>query len=170
MIFPERTTNLVRGKGFHDNDYVLLQFVDAGKYQEALDYFGFEGRYVEDDNDVSSFDPKTGTIRYRSLSFISYSELMYSYLKELFHKNRYGDPENGLFVAPEGTPFDARSLPYAYKNKSYNVYEVIKPISGVQSGTTAPSFWFNTQGGGTQYLLPYDVKYLLQNGYIKPIF
>ena len=76
----------------------------------------------------------------------------------------------GLFVAPEGTPFDARSLPYAYKNKSYNVYEVIKPISGVQSGTTAPSFWFNTQGGGTQYLLPYDVKYLLQNGYIKPIF
>ena len=63
---------------------------------------------------------------------------------------------------PEGTPFDARSLPYAYKNKSYNVYEVIKPISGVQSGTTAPSFWFNTQGGGTQYLL--------QNGYIKPIF
>ena len=95
MVFPERTTNLVRGKGFHDNDYVLQQFVDAGKYQEALDYFGFEGRYVDKDG-VSSYNRNEGCIIYRNYSFDSYSELLYSYIKEMHHKKMFSQGTNRM--------------------------------------------------------------------------
>ncbi|MBR0498609.1 MAG: hypothetical protein IJJ78_05985 [Paludibacteraceae bacterium] len=69
MIFPERTTNLVRGKGFNNNNTVLNRFVEAGDYQGALDYFGFEGRYDPNNplfnNNICASaitDPKTGEI------------------------------------------------------------------------------------------------------------
>ena len=76
--------------------------------------------------------------------------------------DRYGD-DTGQFVAPQGTPFDQRALPPSYVNKPLNVYEVTQPLPVLQ-GTTAPSFWFNSGGGGTQYMLP--IQYYLNNGYL----
>ena len=76
--------------------------------------------------------------------------------------DRYGD-DTGQFVAPQGTPFDQRSLPPNYVNKSLSLYEVTQPLPVLQ-GTAAPSFWFNSGGGGTQYMLP--IQYYLNNGYL----
>ena len=93
MVFPERTTNLVRGKGFHDNDYVLKQFVEAGKYQEALDYFGFEGTYDPERHKSKNYDAKdyygctnstSGDIYWGNLAFDNYGTLLCTYMKELY--------------------------------------------------------------------------------------
>ncbi|MFN9519316.1 MAG: hypothetical protein ACK574_06230, partial [Bacteroidota bacterium] len=48
MIFPERTTNFVRGQGFKTNDQVLSNFVKARNYKKALNYWGFKGTYDPD--------------------------------------------------------------------------------------------------------------------------
>lgn len=45
MIYPEHTTNFVRGEGWNSNDAVLANFVNAGDHQGALEYWGFEGKY-----------------------------------------------------------------------------------------------------------------------------
>ncbi|NLI23527.1 MAG: hypothetical protein GX419_02315 [Bacteroidales bacterium] len=93
MVFPERTTNFVRGQGFRSNNSVLSRFVAAGNQQGALDYFGFEGNYVDEDG-VSSFyfdkkDPSKYGIRYRRGSFESFESLYSSFIKESFHMQRY---------------------------------------------------------------------------------
>lgn len=76
---------------------------------------------------------------------------------------RYG-PEDGNYVSPSNTPFEQRSLPASYKNKTLNTYKVVKPIPNVQSSKIAPYFF--QPGGGTQYILPNNVDYYLQNGYL----
>ena len=48
MIFPERTTNFVRGQDFKTNDQVLSNFVKARNYKKALNYWGFKGTYDPD--------------------------------------------------------------------------------------------------------------------------
>ena len=78
--------------------------------------------------------------------------------------DRYGG-DYGSFLAPEGTPFEQRSLP-SYKNDNliYSRYEVVKPIPNVMIGKTAP--WFGYPGGGTQYYLPNSIQYYIDNGFI----
>jgi hypothetical protein len=49
----------------------------------------------------------------------------------------------------------------------YHKYKVIKPIPNVQSGKVAA--WGSWKGGGTQYLLEYNVNYYLNNGYLEEI-
>ncbi|MEM9686438.1 MAG: glycohydrolase toxin TNT-related protein, partial [Bacteroidota bacterium] len=78
--------------------------------------------------------------------------------------DRYGR-ESGKYVSPEGTPFEQRSLPQSKINDPYAIYEVQKPFP-VQKGEVAP--WFFQKGGGIQYKLPYSVKWLVENGYLKP--
>ena len=73
---------------------------------------------------------------------------------------------NGTFVAPQGTPFSARSLPADFASKPLNAYEVVKPIN-VDAGVTAP--WFNQLGGGIQFELPKTVQELLNSGHIRPV-
>lgn len=98
MVFPEQTTNFVRGQGFNSNNTVLGNFVNEDKHQEALKYFGFEGDFVNEEG-LSSFyfykkDPSKYGIRYRKRSFESYESLYSSYIKESFHMRRY---EQNLF-------------------------------------------------------------------------
>jgi RHS repeat-associated protein len=86
----------------------------------------------------------------------------YTILKKGTMLDRYGD-DAGQFVAPQGTSFDQRALPPNYINKSLSTYKVTQPLPVLQ-GTTAPSFWFNSGGGGTQYMLP--IQYYLNKGYL----
>jgi hypothetical protein len=79
--------------------------------------------------------------------------------------DRYG-AESGTFVAPEGTPFDMRSLPESALEKPLNSYEVLKPIE-VQAGPAAP--WFGQPGGGLQFELPGSVKSLIESGHLAPV-
>ncbi|MCQ2314477.1 MAG: hypothetical protein MJZ56_04815 [Bacteroidales bacterium] len=98
MVYPEHTTNLVRGQGFKSNDAVLNRFVKANDYQGALDYFGFEGEYkstrphgaeyVDTDGYYGCTNPKTGMISFGDLAFDSYDNLRGTYEKERFHRNK----------------------------------------------------------------------------------
>ena len=72
--------------------------------------------------------------------------------------DRYGDP-GGSFVAPQGIPFEERSLPPGFINKELHTYEVIADIHGVKAGIAAP--WFGQPGGGVQFKLPKPVGVLI---------
>jgi hypothetical protein len=73
MIFPEHTTNLVRGQGLKSNEKVFQNFVANGQKQKALDYFGFKGTYAPDKTNgiPATTDPKTGEIFYSDYPFES---------------------------------------------------------------------------------------------------
>jgi RHS repeat-associated protein len=77
--------------------------------------------------------------------------------------DRYGS-EKGSYFAPEGTPFENRSLPAEYKNLPLNTYEVTRPLP-IWESTTAPRF--NQPGLGTQYRHFYNVEFLKYNNWIK---
>ena len=141
MIFPERTTNLVRGKGFHDNDYVLQQFVEAGKYQEALDYFGFEGRYepehpqFQKSQEPAFTDPKTGNIYYSQYPFEgNYHRLLYSALHEMKHSTHV---KTGKYDNVEITPYissqeEYDTYVYNYKNEGLYLNSGIDTYSRIK--------------------------------------
>jgi hypothetical protein len=78
--------------------------------------------------------------------------------------DRYGD-ENGRFGAPEGTSFDMRSLPPNAKYTRLTTYKIVQPLPAYK-GLSSGSFWFNSSGGGTQYMFDYNINYMLQNSYI----
>ena len=80
--------------------------------------------------------------------------------------DRYGF-ESGTFVSPEGIPYEMRSLALGTKSKPYHVYEVIKPIDGLE-GKIAP--WFDEIGGGVQYKLTKSIQDLLDEGYLREVF
>lgn len=79
--------------------------------------------------------------------------------------DRYG-LDRGSFVAPAGTPFEARALAPASAGAPYNVFRVVKPIE-VDAGVAAP--WFDQPGLGTQYELPARVSDLLKSGHIERV-
>jgi RHS repeat-associated protein len=82
--------------------------------------------------------------------------------------DRYGYP-TGEYVAPEGVPFEQRTLPRVKIKSPYYKYIVTKPIPGVQYGIAAPSFWLGAPGGGVQYQLPYSINDLIEAGYLQII-
>ncbi|PIY31552.1 MAG: hypothetical protein COZ08_08635 [Bacteroidetes bacterium CG_4_10_14_3_um_filter_42_6] len=86
MVYPEHTTNLVRGQGFRNNDAVLSRFVGAGNHQGAIDYFGFKGRYIEDQPWPGHTD-EYGNITYNQAAFKSGFDYMhYVASEEMFHR------------------------------------------------------------------------------------
>jgi hypothetical protein len=77
---------------------VLDNFVGAGNHQGALDYFDFDGEYVNSgaDNKVGKFfgknkdiraftDPNSGKIYFSERSFSSMSQLHSDYMHEMVH-------------------------------------------------------------------------------------
>ncbi|HEV8656774.1 MAG TPA: glycohydrolase toxin TNT-related protein [Candidatus Limnocylindria bacterium] len=78
--------------------------------------------------------------------------------------DRYGS-EQGTFVSPQGTSFEARSLPAEYEtSQPYMRYEVVQPVE-VNSGQIAP--WHNQPGLGWQYELPGSIEELLNSGILR---
>ncbi|NUU22661.1 MAG: TNT domain-containing protein [Streptomycetaceae bacterium] len=93
--------------------------------------------------------------------------------------DRFGS-EYGAFLAPEGLPYAARSIPPQSLNGNppagcnYRDYRVLKPFS-VHAGPIAA--WFAQPGGGLQYqldatLVPgsparLNVLWLVENGYLQ---
>jgi len=104
-LTSDNMKNMFKGKGFKSNQSVFKDF-SAGKYtaeggiwqQDALDYFGFEGKY--DPNIKSDYfqsgkgkywgatDPVSGQISYGSFAFDDYSVLKATYYKEALHSNK----------------------------------------------------------------------------------
>jgi hypothetical protein len=79
--------------------------------------------------------------------------------------DRYGQP-GGRFLAPTGTPYEARAMPYDRSKMDYYRYEVLKPLP-VKAGTAAP--WFDQAGGGVQYKTELSVQQLIAEGYLREI-
>ena len=97
--------------------------------------------------------------------------------------DRFGNSTGG-FLSPAGDPYRERSLPPTNLNTpangpqhNYHVYEVVRPFD-VDAGRIAA--WFSQPGGGVQFYLnpeykptddlqPYNVDYLLQQGFVKEI-
>ena len=63
--------------------------------------------------------------------------------------DRYGT-DNGLFVSPQGIPYEQRAVAPGTYNRPYSVFEVTEPIN-VKAGEIAP--WFDELDGSIQYLL-----------------
>lgn len=80
--------------------------------------------------------------------------------------DRFGD-DMGKFTSPAGIPYEMRALAPGTEQSPYSVYEIVKPIE-VKSGEIAP--WFEEPGGGIQYLLPDNIKNLLESGMIRRIY
>ncbi|NLE05703.1 MAG: hypothetical protein GX638_13020 [Crenarchaeota archaeon] len=90
----EQFGNMVNGQGFRSNDNVLKSFVSKGKYQEALDYFGIQGKYDPSNqifnNEVgggaAAVDPETGEIFWGDGAFnYGYDRLAFAADHELIH-------------------------------------------------------------------------------------
>jgi len=109
MIFPEHTTNFVKGKGFNSNDKVLHDFIHgyydkdwsddigtegANWYNAALKYFGIKGTYDNNISGIAHFDSKDGSIKFKALAFKNYDLLRATYEEELFHSKDYLYAEN----------------------------------------------------------------------------
>jgi len=79
--------------------------------------------------------------------------------------DKYGS-EDGVFVAPMGTPYDKRGLPFDMASQEYRAFQVEKPLDVLQ-GPIAPAF--HQSGGGVQQKLPESVGDLVDEGFLKRI-
>lgn len=76
----------------------------------------------------------------------------------------YGDNERSRYLTTPGTKPEQLSLPPS-NNLQLNKYNVEYPFN-LRGGIAAP--WFNQPGGGTQYMSPVPIWWLLEKGYISP--
>ncbi|MFG0764412.1 TNT domain-containing protein [Aeromonas rivipollensis] len=61
-----------------------------------------------------------------------------------------------------------RPLPSSYEvSKPYFKYEIIKPIPEIPKSNILP--WFGQKGTGTQYELPKQVQWYLDNNYLRKV-
>jgi RHS repeat-associated protein len=89
MVYPEHTTNFVRGQGFRSNNQVLSRFVVNGQQQKALDYFGFKGDYDAGLGAGGQYDSQYDCISYGKSAFDSYDHLLSVYKEETFHQKDF---------------------------------------------------------------------------------
>jgi hypothetical protein len=81
------------------------------------------------------------------------------------HIDRYGSP-NGMDLAPAGTAFEARAVPYDRTKTEYRRYRAVKPLP-VRTGPIAA--WFDQRGGGIQYVTAKPVRVLVEEGYLRQV-
>jgi len=80
--------------------------------------------------------------------------------------DRYGN-QYGKYTSPVGVPYEQRALPYIENPNAYHKYEVLKPIDNVTMSGIAKAF--EQPGGGIQYELPFNIKQLIKEEFIKEI-
>jgi hypothetical protein len=79
--------------------------------------------------------------------------------------DRYGSP-NGAYLAPAGTAYEARAVPYEKAKMEYHRYQVVRRFA-VKAGAIAP--WFDQRGGGVQYQTAKPVRQLIDEGYLRQV-
>ncbi|MCF8406131.1 MAG: hypothetical protein K9H58_19470 [Bacteroidales bacterium] len=128
-LTSENFSNWTKGGKFLTNENVFNNMKTRGMDKQGIvDYFGFEGKYIDEEG-VSSFwfdknDPNRFGIRYRNSSFDSYETLHSSYLKESFHFNRYAkgglsglELGNSGYYGLDRWPEERLGAIYQYKNQ-----------------------------------------------------
>ncbi|HOK26809.1 MAG TPA: RHS repeat-associated core domain-containing protein [Bacteroidales bacterium] len=126
MIYPEQTTNFIRKGKFISNDKMLKYFVDAGDYQGALDYFGFEGTYDplnKKTADPAETDFKTGNILYNEKAFSGNFDNLYIIAEhELKHRcNILSGKYKGFKLTMEMKAYEEYST-YVYNYRRQGLY------------------------------------------------
>jgi Tuberculosis necrotizing toxin len=130
-------------------------FPDANEYGE-LTKDQYEHEFVDengrtrypDENDPAKPYAVPGTVHNMTPTEIM-NELDGNYI------DRIGHPR-GRWLAPEGTPYEGRSLPRESLDLDYHVYKVHAEVGlprgwVIEKSTAAP--WFGHSGGGIQYRL-----------------
>jgi hypothetical protein len=86
-------------------------------------------------------------------------------LSEGFTFDRYGNPEDGYYASPVGTPYEARSLfPGSGPKHTYRVKEGIT-IDDVLEGHALP--WFQQPGGGIQFKFNLSIAEMISRELIE---
>ncbi len=149
MIYPEHTTNLVRGQGFRSNNQVFNRMMQ-GDYtcQEILDYFGFKGTYDPTIEDPGQFNGKDGSIKYNEVAFSkNYDYLLAIYREEIFHESDYDIYKS---KAPDDVlnlnKFEEwRAKIHMYKNQGLYLNSEEKWVDSIISdGTQAGVYYYST--------------------------
>jgi hypothetical protein len=121
MIFPEQTTNFIRRGKFASNDKMLSNFVSAGDYQGALDYFGFDGTYDPINKitaDPAETDITTGRILYNEKAFSGNYDNLYSIADhELRHQRNIGKYKGVKLTAEMRANEEYSTYVYNYKRQ-----------------------------------------------------
>jgi hypothetical protein len=79
--------------------------------------------------------------------------------------DRFGDTR-GIYLSPEGAPYDRRALPYDCHGYNYTVYKVMKPLPALL-GTAAPAF--GEPGGAIQLQTAEKVQQLIDEGVLERV-
>lgn len=85
--------------------------------------------------------------------------------------DRFGDPEFGKYLSPEGTSYSERAIPPSNLSGGYHVYQWLKvpdaAAGEIMQSEVAP--WFEQAGGGIQFQTTQDVRWLLDHFYLKEV-
>ena len=165
MVYPERTTNLVRGQGFRNNSGVFNKMMQ-GDYtcQDILDYFGFEGTYSDEEGESHFWFNKTDHskygIRYTDGAFYSYDALRSTNMKETYHMRRFVKKgKNGLEFADcqeseySVMPEERLGVIHQYKNRGLYRGDPYNFFQGIKNTESYIDFYNNSV-----YQTPYSYK------------
>ena len=79
--------------------------------------------------------------------------------------DRFGETR-GVYLSPEGAPYDRRALPYDCHGYNYTVYKVLKPLPALL-GTAAAAF--GEPGGAIQLQTAQKVQQLIDTGVLAKV-
>ncbi|WP_030226448.1 glycohydrolase toxin TNT-related protein [Actinoalloteichus caeruleus] len=79
--------------------------------------------------------------------------------------DRFGEPDGNVSYSA-GTPYEQRSLPPQWVNRSYRAYRLLRPLQ-VLTGVAVP--WFEQPGGGLVYILPRSITDLVDDGALAEV-
>lgn len=170
-ITSPEVNNWARGKGFKNNNSVLNDF-RVGKYtseggvwqDDALNYFGFEGKYnptdkgpsyIKGNGDYNGFTNAAGEISYGNSAFESYDRLKAIYIKETYHSNKIhnGGSFDTQLTDPKMAPEERLGFLYLYKHQG------LVPHSGIHIVSQISGYQIQTDFFGTKYKHWWDFIY-----------
>jgi len=170
MIFPEHTTNLIRGQGFRTNSGVFDRMMTCNPditCDEILEYFGFDGVY---DNSINypGATGLDGTIRYNEMAFSkNYNYLKFIASEEKYHQRDilsdnykdvdWSDPVEKFVAQGKG---EWKAKMYQYRNQGLfpkSGEDIIKSINsyGINAGYYySPESFFKVKLWHSIYQIP----------------
>jgi hypothetical protein len=164
LLASQEFSNLTKGQGFNSNTDVLNKFAKNGKYQEALDYFGFEGKYDPNvlDKDGNKYfdsnpdtyaitDPKTGNISYHDRAFNDgFDHLFATYDHERVHVKQFMEGRLKNVSLDDSQTLEFEGYYHNFKNEGLylnNKYNFKNQVSGFVGfrfpGSFQDSAWYD---------------------------
>nr|NQU93547.1 RHS repeat-associated core domain-containing protein [Bacteroidota bacterium] len=159
-LTSQNLKNLTKGEGFRTNSKVFDRMIANGMDKQGiLDHFGFEGEFVDEIGQSSTFqNVETGEIgiKYRSDAFESFDALHSTYIKESYHLKRL--TENNWELA-DSEIFDYARWPeerlgviQQYKNNGLYLDDQYNFLEAIGNTEYNINFYNNAQLYNTKYV------------------